>query len=54
MHGVHFQKKGDTLLIWMDMLENNKHLRRGIQIPLYGTAGLAVDYQSSNIYTIDK
>ena len=24
MHGVHFQKKGDALLIWMDMLENGE------------------------------
>lgn len=24
MHGVHFQKKGDSLLIWMDMLENGE------------------------------
>jgi hypothetical protein len=24
MHGVHFQKKGDGLLIWMDMLENGE------------------------------
>ena len=24
MHGVHFQKKGDSLLIWMDMLEDSK------------------------------
>ena len=24
MHGVHFQKKDDSLLIWMDMLEDGK------------------------------
>lgn len=24
MHGGHFQKKGDSLLIWMDMLENGE------------------------------
>ncbi len=24
MHGVHFQKKGDGLLVWMDMLENGE------------------------------
>lgn len=24
MHGVHFQKKGDSMLIWMDMLENGE------------------------------
>ena len=24
MHGVHFRKKGDSLMIWMDMLENGE------------------------------
>jgi hypothetical protein len=24
MHGVHFQKKGDSLVIWMDMMENGE------------------------------
>jgi hypothetical protein len=24
MHGVHFEKRGDNILIWMDMFENGE------------------------------